>query len=72
MEPTKPTGPNRSPRAALNYIGKLLKARGWSKHSRAGLKRRRELRPERRKLLARTFSRTLMKRLWTVTDANNP
>lgn len=65
------TGPNthaaRSPRAALNYIGKLLKAKGWSKHGRAGLQRRKELRPQRRRLLSMTFSRQLMKRLHHVT-----
>lgn len=60
------TPPTKSARTALRYIGKMLKSRGWSKHGQAGLKRRREMRPERRKLLSMTFSRTLMRKLHAV------
>ncbi len=58
--------PIKSARTVLRYIGRMLKANGYSKHGRAGLKRRRLMRPERRKLLALTFSRTLMRKLFDV------
>jgi hypothetical protein len=60
------TNPSKSARTVLRYIGQMLKANGYSKHNRAGLKRRRAMRPQRRKLLSMTFSRTLTRRLYNV------